>query len=411
MQMQLNCRCCPNRKSGSFGAKQEFDIQEHSVASEITRTDVDIAVIGGGIAGASVAAELAKHARVALLEMESQPGYHTTGRSAAMYAPSYGPAPIRALTRASAGFYTAPPAGFANTPLLSQRDVVMLARADQLGTLDRLMADVAQDPNAARLDGAQIRAAQPLVRDGYAVAGMLDRGGSDIDVAALHTGYLRAFKALGGAVLTKAQVQGLERAGDNWQIESAQGRIEAAIVVNAAGAWADEVAALAGIAQIGLVPKRRTALMVAAPDGSNPHGPLTVDVDEQFYLKPDGARLLISPADETPSPACDAQPDEMDIAICVDKIETAFDLSVRRIENKWAGLRSFVADGVPVVGYAPGQSGFYWLAGQGGYGIQSAPALSRYAAADILGQNLPQDILDQGLDPASLAPLRLLQKG
>jgi D-arginine dehydrogenase len=381
------------------------------VTSKNIRTATDIAVIGGGIAGASVAAELAKNARVVLFEMESQPGYHTTGRSAAMFAPSYGPASIRALTRASAGFYATPPADFASTNLLSQRDVVMLARADQLATLDGLMEDVAQDPNAIRLDGAQVRAAQPLVREGYAVAGMLDRGGSDIDVAALHAGYLRVFKALGGEVLTKSQVLRLERAGGQWQVDTAQRRIEAAIVVNAAGAWADEVANLANIAQIGLVPKRRTALMVAAPDGSNPHGPLTVDVDEQFYLKPDGARLLISPADETPSPACDAQPEEMDIAICVDKIETAFDLSVRRIENKWAGLRSFVTDGVPVAGYASGIDGFYWLAGQGGYGIQTAPALSRYAAADILRQKLPQDILDQGLDPASLAPLRLLQVG
>ncbi|NOX74800.1 MAG: FAD-binding oxidoreductase [Alphaproteobacteria bacterium] len=409
--MQLKFRFHAIRNSGSVGQRLGNEFQESRVTTVQNRRIVDIAVIGGGIAGASVAAELAKHARVVLFEMESQPGYHTTGRSAAMFAPNYGPAPIRALTRASAAYYAVPPEGFTNVPLLTRRDVLLVARADQLDALDALMEEVGQDPNTARIDGAAVREAQPLLREGYGVAGMLDQGGSDIDVAALHAGYLRAFKALGGEVLTNARVVSLERNGANWQLETAQGQIDAPIVVNAAGAWADEVAALAGVGQIGLVPKRRTALMVAAPEGSDPRGPLTGDIGEKFYLKPDGARLLISPEDEIPSPACDAQPDEMDIAICIDQIETAFDLSVRRIESKWAGLRSFVADGVPVAGYAAESEGFYWLAGQGGYGIQTAPALSRYAAADILGQELPQDILDQGLDPADLGPARLLPTG
>ncbi|MCB1367476.1 MAG: FAD-binding oxidoreductase [Rhodobacteraceae bacterium] len=375
-------------------------------------SDFDIAVIGGGMAGASVAAELAGQARVVLLEMEAQPGYHTTGRSAALFAPSYGPGPIRALTRASEAFFHAPPDGFCTNRLITPRGILMVARADQLAALDALIAEVSAKSPVSRLDQAGVMALNPLLREGYAAAGMFDANGQDIDVAALHQGYLRRLRGTGGEVRTKAEVTGLSRQGDFWRIATADSDIRARIVVNAAGAWADQIGQLAGAERIGLVPKRRTAMMVAAPDGQGIDTlPITVDIDEAFYLKPDAGRLLLSPADETPSPPCDAQPEEMDIAICVDRVETAFQLSVRRIENKWAGLRSFVADKSPVAGYSGQVDGFFWLAGQGGYGIQTAPALSRFAAAQILGAAVPQDILDQGLDPVALSPARLGQTG
>ncbi|WP_137702089.1 NAD(P)/FAD-dependent oxidoreductase [Marimonas lutisalis] len=381
----------------------------------MTRQDYEIAVIGGGIAGASVAAELAAHpglqGSVALLEMEAQPGYHTTGRSAAVFAPIYGPAPIRALTRASEGFFRAPPAGFCESSLFSPRLIMMIARPDQRAALDALLAEVGDAASVSEIDEPALRAANPLVRAGYATAAMLDTNGQDIDVAGLHQGYLRMFKAAGGEMHLRSPVTGLAHDGALWRIETPGGEFTARRIVNTAGAWANELGDMAGAEPIGLTPKRRTALMVAAPDGVQPDAyPITIDIEEDFYLKPDAGRLLISPADETPSPPCDAQPEELDIAICVDRIETAFDLSVRRIENKWAGLRSFVADKCPVVGYSATAPGFFWLAGQGGYGIQSAPALSRFAASQVLDLPAPDDILAEGLDPASLLPARLLQK-
>jgi len=211
----------------------------------------------------------------------------------------------------------------------------------------------------------------------------------------------------GGSVVIPSDVVGLARIGDRWRVETGKGTFSAPIVVNAAGAWADEIARLAGVATVGLVPKRRTALIVDAPGGhADEAWPMVVDIDEAFYLKPDAGRLLISPADETPSPPCDAQPEELDIAICIDRIQNAFDIEVGRVLNSWAGLRSFVADKVPAVGFAADAPGFFWLAGQGGYGIQSAPAMARVAAALVRGEPIADDIAAEGVDPAALSPQR-----
>ena len=371
-------------------------------------TEADVAVIGGGMAGVSVAAELAAHVRVVLVEMEAQPGRHSTGRSAAIFAPSYGPAPIRALTRASAGFLNAPPDAFAPVALTGPRPLLLIARPDQTDALDRVTRTMAAEAAVSRLDAAATRDAQPLLRDGYAAGGMLDEAGRDIDVAALQAGYLRRLRAAGGTVLTGAAVEAMARDGAGWRIETRAGTVRAGLVVNAAGAWADVLGAMAGAERIGLVPKRRTAVIVAAPAGIETRAlPITIDVDERFYLKPDAGRLLLSPADATPADPGDAQPEELDVAICIDRCQTAFALDVRRIEARWAGLRSFVADGVPVIGFSDAAPGFFWLAGQGGYGIQTAPAASRLAAALALGRGVPGDVADHGFDAASVAPSRL----
>ena len=374
--------------------------------SEPTMT-ADVIVIGAGIAGASVAANLSESCTVILAEMESQPGYHTTGRSAAVFAPSYGPAGVRALTRASRAFYDAPPAGFCDAPLLTPREILMIARDDQGAALDALIETASRDTAVERLDASGLQDHQPLLRSGYATAGMLDRGGQDIDVAALHQGYLRLFKKGGGTLLRNAEVLSLRPDSTGWTADTKAGTLKAPVVVNAAGAWADRIGELAGAETIGLKPKRRTAMMVPEPAGfTRRDAPITIDIEEQFYLKPDAGRLLLSPADETPSNPCDAQPDEMDVAICADRIMTAFELDIRRIENKWAGLRSFVADKEPVIGFSTQAEGFFWMAGQGGYGIQTAPAAGRLASALVQGKPVPEDLIDHGFDQTLVASNR-----
>jgi D-arginine dehydrogenase len=368
----------------------------------------EIAVIGAGIAGASVAAELsASGVHTVLIESESQPGYHTTGRSAAVYSPIYGPKSIRALTRAALSFFQNPPQDFCECPLLSPIDAAFIAREDQMDHLETMAQELADATTVGRISGAELQERLPLLRDGYAAAALWDTGTSEIDVAALHQGYLRMFKAHGGVLMTRTPVTALSRTTEGWDIETAQSTIKTTTVVNAAGAWADELGQMAGAERIGLTPKRRTALMIDAPYGIDLHSlPLTIDIEEQFYLKPDAGKLLISPANEDPERPCDAQPDEMDIAICVDRIERAFDVKIKRVQNPWAGLRSFVADKAPVVGFSQKAEGFYWLAGQGGYGIQSAPGIAQYAAAELRGEPVPEHILAQNLTYESIRPER-----
>lgn len=373
----------------------------------------DILVIGAGIAGASAAWAASETAKVILLEREGQPGYHTTGRSAALYTETYGNLTIRRLTSGGRAFFANPPEGFGEHPLLSPRSTLFVAREDQLDTLETLLA---QTPTAAepveRVDAAGVLALNPAFRPGYAAAGLYERAAEDIDVHALLTGYLRVFRARGGRLVPDAGVTGLAREGGVWVAETRAGRFAAPVVVNAAGAWCDAVAEMAGVAPVGLVPKRRTVFTFEVPAGMDAaRWPATIDIDEQFYFKPDAGRLIGSPADETPSAPCDAQPEELDIAIGIDRIETATCLTVRRLVNKWAGLRSFVADKTPAVGFDSQAEGFFWLAGQGGYGIQTSPALGRVTAALIATGELPADLAARGLDKAALAPERLRPAG
>ncbi len=366
----------------------------------------DVVVIGAGIAGASAAFALARAGlRVVLLERESQPAYHTTGRSAALFIKCYGNATVRRLTVDSEPFYREPSAGFAEVPLLTPRGFMFVARGDQLAKLHEEIAFARRFvPAVRRLEADEARALVPLLRPGYAAAAMLDPEARDLDVAAIMGGYLRGLRAAGGELLCNAEVTGLRREERGWRVASRAGEFATPVVVDAAGAWADTVAGLAGLSPLGLVPRRRTAFLVDPPDGVEVgRWPLVADVEEQFYIKPDAGRILCSPADETPSPPCDAAPEELDVAIAVERIQRAFDLPVRHIRHRWAGLRTFAPDDTPVLGFDPRAEGFFWLAGQGGYGIQTAPAMAALAAAVIAGTGGTADAgLLEVLDPARL---------
>jgi D-arginine dehydrogenase len=371
--------------------------------------EFDFVIIGAGMAGASAGYELAAHGRVLILEQEDQPGYHTTGRSAALYAETYGNATVRALTTGGKGFYLDPPAGFAAHPLLLPRGVVFIGRPDQRGALDRLLEEVAGlRSNIRRLGVAELENRVPVFRPGYVADAVLDPDAMDIDVHGLHQGYLRGLKARGGQLLTDAQVRGLSRQAGLWQVETKAGLFQARVLVNAAGAWADEIGALAGTKPIGLVPKRRTAIQFRPPAGLDiAHWPSVIDADEQFYFRPDAGKIMASPADETPMPPCDVQPEELDIAILVDRLEKVVTMPILRIEHRWAGLRSFVADKTPVIGYDEQVQDFFWLAGQGGYGIQTAPGIARLVRALACRQPVPSDLADLGVTEAAVSPARL----
>ncbi|MGB3429483.1 MAG: FAD-dependent oxidoreductase [Burkholderiaceae bacterium] len=368
----------------------------------------DVVVIGAGIAGASVAAELAASLRVLLLERESQPGYHTTGRSAALFTETYGGAVKRALSRASKPFLQQPPEGFASVPLVTPRGTLLAATEAQLPRL-RQTADycAALVGNLRWLNADEVRARVPAFANDQIAAGLLEPDAMDIDVHALHHGYLRRLVARGGRVVNDADVRSLEFKAGTWHVSTSAGEFRAERVVNAAGAWADDIGRLAAAAPIGLVPKRRTAITFDPPAGVPVAGwPAVIDIDEQWYFKPDAGRLMASPADETPSPPCDAQPEEYDIAVLVDRLSRATTLQVPRIVSRWAGLRSFVADKLIVAGFDPLVPGFFWLAGQGGHGIQTAPAVSRLAAALFNGSAIPADLVELGIDASTLAPGR-----
>jgi D-arginine dehydrogenase len=351
---------------------------------------------------------------VIILEREHVAAYHTTGRSAALHSETYGSAEIRAITVASGRFYRALPPGFSDHPVLTPRGSLIVGRADQEAALKSAAATYAAlVPSVHWLDPAEALKRQPLLRP-EAVGGgaILEPEADDMDVAAIHGGFLRGARAAGAELRLSAEVEKLERRGGRWQITLRGGDILVAnTIVNASGAWAETIGGLAGCAPVGLVPKRRTAFTFDSPPGLD-LGPLpmTIDFDESFYFKPEVGQFLASPADETPSVPCDAQPEEMDIAIAAERIETATTLQIRRIKNKWAGLRSFVSDKNLVVGYDPAVEGFFWLAGQGGYGIQTGAAAGRLAAALALGQALPGDIGTLGVTEAALSPARFTRQ-
>ncbi|MGQ3053479.1 MAG: NAD(P)/FAD-dependent oxidoreductase [Roseateles sp.] len=379
----------------------------HLPVGQATTKNVDCIVIGAGIAGASVAAALAGEASVALLEAEAQAGYHSTGRSAALYSALYGNATIRALTRASLGYFRTPSQGMVKQALLRERHTLFLVGAGQEGLVEDFTADADVRERTSALTVDEVLARVPLLQRERIAGALLDVTSADIDVDLLHQGFLRQARAAGAQLHLGAGLQALEREGAGWLAHTATGSFRAGIVVNAAGAWADDVAALAGLAPVPLQPLRRTAVLIDLPDGVDATlWPAVVAIDESQYFKPDAGLLLISAADETPSPPCDAQPDELDVAIAVDRFETLTGQTVRRVRHSWAGLRVFSPDRSPVVGFDAAAPGFFWCAGQGGYGIQTSPALGRAAAALALGRPLPQDLADMGISAQHLSPQR-----
>jgi D-arginine dehydrogenase len=369
----------------------------------------DIVVIGGGMAGAAIAAHLSEHASVRLLEMEHQPGYHSTGRSAALFAESYGNGLVRALTRASRSFFFSPPTSFCSEALVKPRSILVTARTGQEAALEAFFASLAPSDLVDLKSATQALELFPLLKSDDLVGAAFYRSSADIDVHALHQGYLRLLKSRKGTIATEARVIGLDHKRDTWAVTTAQDTVHTKIVVNAAGAWAGEIGKLADAIDVGLQPMKRTACLIEQPAAQSADlWPMVLDVEEQFYLKPDAGMLLLSPCDETFTDPCDAQADELDIAIAVDRVERATMLQVKRIAHKWAGLRSFVKDRSPVVGYDPHRPGFFWLAALGGYGIQTAPALSRLAASLVLGTRLDSHSLPDGVKVAALSPARLI---
>ncbi|MDP1025797.1 FAD-dependent oxidoreductase [Sphingomonas sp. KR1UV-12] len=356
---------------------------------------VDVAIVGGGIAGASLAAALAPHARVVVLEGESMPGLHATGRSAAFWSETYGGPAIQPLTTASGG-------ALRDGDFLAPLGSLHIGRADDAGAAEALLA--AFDGTAVDLAAVDPAAHVPGLRAGWTV-GVMEPSCAYIDVARLHAHYLAAARRARATIVADAAIRGAERQGGGWAIDTAAGRIVAEVIVNAAGAWADQVAVAAGARPLGLKPYRRTMVQLRTDPPAPTTMPLVVDLAGRFYFKPEsGGRLWLSPHDEVPTSPCDAQPEEIDIALAVDRFEGAVDWQVTAVERSWAGLRTFAPDRLPVYGYA--ERGFFWCAGQGGFGIQTAPAAAQMAASLLLGRvpDVP------GVDPDRYSPARFDDK-
>jgi D-arginine dehydrogenase len=353
-----------------------------------------IAIIGGGIAGASAAYEVADRADVTVFEQESICGYHSTGRSAALFTECYGDSIVRRLAMGSRSFLEEPPAGFVDEPLVRPRSLLFVGTGSQEPALSASLDEYrSMVPTVTPVAADRARELCPVLDPQVVVGGILEPGAMDIDVHALHLAYQRGARDRGARILTDAAVTGLERTGTGWMIRTAAAAHDAEVVVNAAGAWADRVATLAGARPVGLVPKRRTAFTFRPPEGSShQRWPMVLDVDELWYFRPEGIHLLASPADETPMDPCDVRHDEADVALAIERIESVTTMSIRSVEHAWAGLRSFVGDHRPVNGWDPEADGFYWLAGQGGFGIKTSPAMARYAAGMILDGSPPSDL-------------------
>lgn len=367
-------------------------------------TDFDVAIVGAGIAGASLAAELSEHCSVLLLEAEEFPGYHSTGRSAAFWSETYGGPAIQPLTTASRAFLDEPPVAFNDRSFLAPRGALHIGTSYDRLAADVMLADF--QSSGVRLDQLESnQTAQFLtgLRKGWNIA-LWEPDCCDIDVSALHQSYLRSARRSGCKVCCKARVQTLDYKDGRWRIDTSAGNFEADIVVNAAGAWADGVAKMANLAALDIQPYRRTMIQIEITPPARADLPLVVGLDGSFYFKPDtGGRLWLSPHDEFATPACDAAPDELEVATAIARFEEVVDWKIERIERKWAGLRSFAPDRKPVIGRDSRNEQFFWLAGQGGFGIQTAPAVARLAAALLL-----ENETEVGFDPSRYGPQRFL---
>lgn len=370
----------------------------------------DFIIIGGGIAGASTGFWLSQHGKVVVLERESHPAYHSTGRSAALFTAAYGTPQVRALTQASREFFDHPPSGFCEHPLLTPRgEMTVDFTGDAAELNNQYLSAKATVPQMQLLSADEACARLPILRREKVHGAIYDPTASDIDTDALHQGYLRGIRRNNGQVQTDCEVLGLSRDADGiWQVQTNGQSFSAPVVINAAGAWADKIAALAGARPLGLQPKRRAAFIFAGPEGVDiHHWPMLVSLDESFYMKPDAGMFLGSPANADPVEPHDVQPEELDIAMGIYQIEEATTLTIRRPTRTWAGLRSFVADGDLLSGFDPQVPGLFWVAAQGGYGIQTSPAMGMASAALVRGESLPDHLKQFGLTAAMLAPARL----
>jgi D-arginine dehydrogenase len=361
-------------------------------------TTCDIAIVGAGIAGASLGAELAAHARVIVLEAEEQPGYHSTGRSAAFWEECYGGPEIVPLTLASGPYLR--DGGF-----LTRRGALYIGRDADAAELDAFVDRFGKTgATIQRLDAAELSAKLPGLRPHWSGA-VWEPACADIDVAALHAHYLALLRQRGGSVMTRARVAQARQVDGVWHIGTDRGEaVRARTLVNAAGAWADQVAQMAGARPLGIQPYRRTVAQLRTDPEPPTDLPLVLDIGGTFYFKPESGRVWLSPHDEVPSPACDAAPEELAVAEAIDRFEQVVDWQVSAVEHKWAGLRSFASDRRPVYGFDPGIDGLFWFAGQGGYGIQTSPAAARLASQLLLG--LDRDEMTRQLDADLYHPSR-----
>ncbi|WP_027997732.1 NAD(P)/FAD-dependent oxidoreductase [Sinorhizobium arboris] len=369
----------------------------------------DVVIIGGGIAGLSLAYFLSPHRSVAVLEREEALGYHSTGRSAAEFVLRYNAPEICALATISKDFFDRPPEGFSDVALLRRRGGVMIAGAGKLARFEKLLAEEREfTPEIERLTRDEALARVPILRADYVAAAFHDPNFWDIEVENLLQGYVKGARRNGCDILERHEILAARHGVSGWLLRTAAGEIGAKVVVNAAGAWADAVAAFFGVEPAGIVPHRRTAITVDLPAGIDaPSLPEINEIDEDFYMKPEGGRLLASPADATPCEASDVQPEEIDVAWAAHYVEEATTIPVKRIVKSWAGLRSFSPDRLPVIGFAQGRQDFFWLAGQGGYGILTSPALGALAATLLSDTAPPEGFGAEGLDPGIFDPRRL----
>ena len=352
----------------------------------MTTPSFDIAVIGAGIAGATVASALSADYRVALIEAEAQAGYHTTGRSAAIWVLNYGPPDVRVLTGLSRGFFLKPPADISEVPLGTHRSNIYLAPEQEIAALDAL---IAQRLGIVEIPLAEVKRRVPVLKEGYAVRAALEDNTFDMDVGGLHQGFLRRLRRAGGQLMLRHRAGRIARAAGMWAVETTSGvTIHAPLLVNAAGAWGDEVAALAGVAPLGLTACRRTACLIDPGTHDVADWPMVQSAGHFWYARPEARRkLMVTPCDETPMRPHDVRPDELDVAIAIDRMQQALDIPVRRVEHSWAGLRTFSPDRSLAFGWENAVPGFFWCVGQGGYGIQTAPAAGRLVADMIAGRD------------------------
>lgn len=373
----------------------------------------DFLVIGGGIAGLSAAARLTLSGTVTVIEAERAVGYHSSGRSATFCHYGIGNATVRGLTSFSRSFFQEPPEGFSDYALAKPKAALFIATEAMQPLLAELATSMRRfTDTVSAVDVAQMLEMVPVLRTGpdAIVAGVVDSSGLKLDTDAMLQGYARIVRRGGGSIITGQRVGAVQRVDGLWQVTTADGSTHAApILINAAGAWADEVAKLANVTPLGLEPKRRTMIVLDPPAGMDvSEWPFTKTANDVFYMLPDSGRLMASPVDEVPSAPCDAQPEEYDLALAAWQAEQYTTLPVQRIAHKWAGLRSFVADRVPTAGFAPDAPGFFWLAGQGGYGIQTAPAMATITAALVTGDDWPGQLTELGVESGQVLPERLL---